>query len=322
MVKGGIGSYRFAPFEYHRTTYYLCTATTDSYCHTGIPLAIPEAIIKNVEFSRGYRITGRYQVVPDPIRTYFGHLRGVPKFYFMVEEIQQTGNLFGPVQITPVIMMRSRNGENLVSYYTCRADRAEDLDQAADWLSDYARQYQSEILTNYDEQRPAFENVPFSLQHLTNDELQLWRLKELGIPLEQVVLNQEVIMKKIDQSKKITINGDNTGNAVIAETIQNSFNHIQQSGASEDIKTLLTDLVTKVDEMCKALPEEEAETVKQDLETFTKEAAKEKPREKFLEISVESIKKAAENIRDIGKPVLEIVAKLLPLLLVASQQIH
>lgn len=316
MIKGGIGSYRFAPFEYKGTTYYLCSATTDNYCHTGIPLAIPEIILENINFAWRYTLIGQYQIIPDPLRNQFRHYQGIPKFYLRVDEVKQAGNVNAPVNITPVIFMRGQAEENLVSYATCRADQADELDNIAEWLAEYARHYKSEIITYYDEQRPAFSDAPFSLQRLTAEELDLIKLKELGIPVSNVTHHREVVMKKVDNSKHISIQGDHN---IVADNIHNSFNQIQSSGTSDEIKVLLKDLVEKVGELSKALSEDEAQTVMRDLETFTKEATKDKPRKKMLDISLESIKKAAENVRDVGAPVFEIVGKLLPLIIAAAQ---
>ena len=122
-------------------------------------------------------------------------------------------------------------------------------------------------------------------------------------------------MTKVE--KNINIHGSNN---VVADTIQNSFNQIQSSGASDEIKGLLTELTKQVDALCKHLNEDEAAIVKQDLETLAKEAAKEKPSKKIFEIKLESLKKAAENIGEIAGPVAEIAVKLMPLIIAAAQQ--
>lgn len=322
MLEGGIGSYRFYPFIYQGIKYYLCSATTDQFCHTGVPLAIPEQLIENIDFSKLHNIHGCYQEIPDPIRGYFKHLFHVPMFYFLVENVIPKQNADAPIFINPIVFMRGNNGENMVSYCTCRADQDGALENAAEWLAGYAHRYDAKIITNYDEQLPFFSEAYFSLQHISTDEINLLKLKEFGIPLSQIFMNWEIVMNKTDKSKNISVIGNNNQNIVITDTIKNSFNQIQTSNTSGEIKVLLTDLVTKVEGLCKVLPDEEAQTIKQDLETFTKEATNEKPRQNMLEISLESIKKAAENVRDIGGPILEIVVKLTPLLLTISQQPH
>ncbi len=53
----------------------------------------------------------------------------------------------------------------------CDADSLQELDQASDWLEWYVSQHDGRIITNFDEQRPAFARVPFSLQNIMNGDL-------------------------------------------------------------------------------------------------------------------------------------------------------
>lgn len=41
MMQGGIGSVRFKPILIEREEHWLCTATSDGYTHSGVPIAIP-----------------------------------------------------------------------------------------------------------------------------------------------------------------------------------------------------------------------------------------------------------------------------------------
>jgi hypothetical protein len=47
MINGGVGSLRFKPTRILNEDCWLCTATSDSYCHTGVPLAIPNDLFEN-----------------------------------------------------------------------------------------------------------------------------------------------------------------------------------------------------------------------------------------------------------------------------------
>jgi hypothetical protein len=209
-LKGGVGSYRFNPFEYQGSKYCLCTATSDGFCHTGIPLAIPLDWMEQIDFSANYKIVGRYQPIDAPIDKYFTHVSKLPKFYFVVEDLEPTGKAYEPVWVTPVVFMQHEIGEKLASYYTCKADDPKALDDASTWLQDYAHRYNSQIVTDYDQQRPAFANVPFSLQNVMAGSVSLQQLLDVGF-------------SKMDAEKiivQINVSGNFQGNLIVGNNNQ------------------------------------------------------------------------------------------------------
>lgn len=127
---------------------------------------------------------------------------------------------------------------------------------------------------------------------------------------------EKVSMTKIDVKL-----GDNTtihGNFIVANSIKDSFNQADSASISADLKSALKDLAIAVGKMSENLPEESAKQVARDLETLTVEATSSFPRKQWWELSIEGLKKAAKDVGEIGKPVLDIVAKLVPILLAAS----
>jgi hypothetical protein len=80
----------------------------------------------------------------------------------------------------------------------------------------------------------------------------------------------------------------------------------------------LVDLVHAVDYMCKKLPSDISEDVVNDLEALIKETKRKKPRKKWYQLSVEGLVKAAENVGKIGEPVIELAAKIIPMLMTLS----
>ncbi len=111
--------------------------------------------------------------------------------------------------------------------------------------------------------------------------------------------------------------GDNaqvSGNVVVADSIKNSFNAAAQSNAPDELKTLLKELTTRVGEMTKAMPAEAAKETGENLEALVNESIKEKPRQKWYQLSGEGLIEAAKAVGDIGKPVVETVMKILALL--------
>ena len=90
------------------------------------------------------------------------------------------------------------------------------------------------------------------------------------------------------------------GDFVVAEAITNSFNKIEASNSSDDLKELLKALTKDVEKMMEQLPKEQVEEVADDLERFTDEATKEKPKRKWWEVSAKGLKEAATAATALG----------------------
>ena len=116
----------------------------------------------------------------------------------------------------------------------------------------------------------------------------------------------------------ITVNiGDNVefhGDFAVGKKIQDSFNKAQASSSTDEIKGLLTQLAEEVAKVAQKLPEEEAAEVAGDLETFTTEVTKDKPRRKWWELSAGGIRDAAKTAGQVGTTAISLLAKLQPLL--------
>ncbi len=111
--------------------------------------------------------------------------------------------------------------------------------------------------------------------------------------------------------------GDGTviyGDFVTAHSIRDSFNKASSSEIPDDLKEMIKNLAKEVAKMSEALPDELAQQATRDLEVLTAEATGMAPRKQWIELSAEGLKQAATNIGEIGKPVLELVARILPLL--------
>ena len=105
------------------------------------------------------------------------------------------------------------------------------------------------------------------------------------------------------------------GSAVAAENIQDSFNIIQGSTViAGDLKEQLQLLAQAVDEMIKELPTEKADGVADDMKRLAEEATKKTPNKKWYSVSIDGLTKAAENVGEVGKPVIEMALKVAVLL--------
>lgn len=331
MIEGGIGSVRFKPINFGYDDYWLCTATSDRYCHSGIPLAIPNSLIEKIGFDFLYRydITGQVRFLPDFLERHFYHMNRIPQIYVRVDNIISKGNFrSAPVKITPMVFFIGGHNMGLeeqenVTFVTCRSDSFDELDAASEWVDWYARRYHGQIITNFDQQRPVFEDAPFSLQKVMNGNIQERDLQRFHIENAEVVVDsvKSLHMEKVSMTKIDVKLGDNAvihGDFVVANSIKNSFNQADSAAISDDLKTTLKNLAIAVGKMSEGLPDAQAKEAARDLETLTGEATSSSPRRRWWELSIEGLKKAAQDVGEIGKPVLELASQIVPLLLAAS----
>ncbi len=106
-----------------------------------------------------------------------------------------------------------------------------------------------------------------------------------------------------------------TAPVVVAEQIERSFNQIARPSLDGGAKTLLEQLLKQVAEIAKTAPAQISVELADNAESLSKEVARTKPRRKWYELSVEGLKEAAAAVGEVGKPILETIAKLLPLLI-------
>ncbi len=180
MMDGGIGSVRFKPVRVNNETYWLGTATSDGVCHSGIPIAIPEALTRKLDFNFGVRasVTGQFHFVPDSLETYFAHVLRVPQIYVLVDALHDITTRPGFVDITPMVFFDGHNPTRTaergnVTFVTCGDSGYTEIDAAADYLTTYVDRYGGKIVTNFDQQRRVFANAPFSLQNVLTAKILL-----------------------------------------------------------------------------------------------------------------------------------------------------
>lgn len=334
MIEGGIGSVRFKPLNIEGEDCWLYTATSDDYCHTGIPLAIPDNLLASLNFNplATYHIFGQVRFLPEFMESRFSHLEKIPQIYILVNKIASIAESRRPILVTPLVFFTTNEDDNArvyghrhheqskVTYVTCNSEDFGIMDEAVAWIDRYVHKYEGEVCTNFDQQRPTFRNAPFSLQNVMSGKIDIEHLRALHIhKAELVIRSTEVVnmeVANVTNNNEVNIGDGNSfqGDFVVAGSIANSFNKVASSNASDELKELLKQLATAVGQMSKDLPSEKQQEVAQDLDALTSEAIKEKPRRRWWEVSSEGLAAAAKNIGDIGKPVLEILTKLMPLM--------
>lgn len=108
------------------------------------------------------------------------------------------------------------------------------------------------------------------------------------------------------------------GNVVnVAEYMQGITNTINQrvaeASTSDDVKVLMTALAAKLGDIAPKLESSVAEQRGNDAKTLSQELSGAK-REPWFKLVLESLQTTAVSIGEVGKPILEIVSKLMPLL--------
>jgi hypothetical protein len=140
--------------------------------------------------------------------------------------------------------------------------------------------------------------------------------KRTETEIKPATMTQTVIygVKEMTSTNISISNSNISGNIITSSTIQDSFNIIESSKSPKELKTILFELGRAVDEMIKQLPEGEIEGVEDDYKRLVDESTKSSPKEKWYRVSIEGLQKAAKNLGEIGKPVLELTGRLLVLL--------
>jgi len=110
----------------------------------------------------------------------------------------------------------------------------------------------------------------------------------------------------------IFIGGDNSGTAVIAQDITNSFNKATGEVKSEPLKATLEELHTQIQELLKNTtdPDKQKE-IADNAKMVAEQSASEKPNKGWLEVSAKGLIEAATAVKDLAAPVLATVTTLL-----------
>jgi len=327
MVQGGIGSVKFQPIELQGEDFWLCTATSDSLCHTGIPIFIPNSIYNNIDISmyNDYIIRGRTKFLPKIIEYNFKHYTKIPKLYIHVESITRSNsrNYYDPINITPVVYFKSNDldyvSEDLVTFVKCEELPNLETERIFDWFLNYTRMYDGQIITNFDEQCPLFDNAPFSLQRLMSEQITIGEVKTM------IIQSSHTNIKATNMNSNngnISLGNNNTvnGNIVAAQSITNSFKTIEKISKGSEMQMLLKEFEETVKHFVEnAEDRKDANAIARDTKSFCEEISSEDPRTDTLQNYLESIGKVALKAGALGSKVITIISDLSPLLKVIGE---
>jgi actin-related protein len=255
MINGGVGSLRFKPTKIFNEDCWLCTATSDSYCHTGVPVAIPSDLFDNwdYDYDNIFEITGQIRYVPKLLEQYYSHMSQIPQFYILVESINRLRRQSNsrPLLISPLVFF-STLGDKYAAFVNCSIKEDSQISEAANWILDYVEGYSGEVLTNFDQQQPQFCNAPFALEKLMNGQITIHDVERLDIGRANLICEAVQKIQSIETTLVMNNQGDvyNVGQAgavgKYARSYSNTFVQSEQkqtlANAAEEIQNLLKQL--------------------------------------------------------------------------------
>src|SRR5262249_3130775 len=170
---GGIGAIRLRPRRIDNSDCWLGTALVGSECHGGIPLAIPDTLLRRsgVIWGDQVNLRGSVRYLQDAdlqdVAASVHHARPLIVF---VEEMEgvASGRGQAPIVIAPVSLFENTAYRTFLQYtfVSCAAGQDSELDAAAEWIEKYSAKHSGRVITNYDEQRPILADAPLSYQRL------------------------------------------------------------------------------------------------------------------------------------------------------------
>jgi hypothetical protein len=312
IERGGIGTIRLRPRKIDGVDCWLATAGTGSHCHSGVPLAIPDAVLRQsgVEWGNTADITGRVRFIQDAgLDDIARAVHGARPVIVFVEELRGTRKRLQGQEhaiIAPVVLFDSedRHGSPQYSFVQCADGFDAELDGAIEWFHIYSARYRGRIITNFDEQRPVLADAPLSYQRLvkkTYDRTVIEKFSGTMI-VERLdkVIHQETIVGSITNTGILAINSTLTN---VTQTINaaEGLDSNQKSELDALVKKLNSDL-----DAIKASHTDEVKLITNRLNEAVCNAAKPSDARKknLLEFSAKGLTDAAGFVKDIAPSIL------------------
>src|SRR5262249_15955758 len=143
------------------TDCWLATALTGVECHCGVPLAIPDALLRKTNMCWGDRVDlqGRVRFLQDVgLHDTASRVHHTRPLIVIVDQLIGLAprRIHEPIIIAPVALFETNDGYDRASYtfVQCEAGADSELDAAVDWIEKYVKKHGGSVITNFDEQRP------------------------------------------------------------------------------------------------------------------------------------------------------------------------
>jgi len=327
IENGGVGTVRLRPRKIDGELCWLATALSGAKCHAGVPLAIPDSLIREKvpKWGDRFAIQGRVRFLQDlGLVEQAAVVRGARPLILFVEELLAVSAVPSSdrIAIAPVVLFerppQARDWQYRQAEYTfvnCDAGGDAELDRAVEWIETYAKKFEGRLITNFDEQRPTLADAPLSYQRLVKGMYDKRILDHFGgtIRAEHI---ERVIMYNVEQNygdkvmgHKITTHGPAIINidTVLDRVTQNigapnGLDLAQKRRLEPLVESLRNEL-----EKLKVSHADEATEIATALDKAVANAVKspEERKRNLLSFSADGLKKAAELVKGIAPTVLE-----------------
>jgi hypothetical protein len=204
----------------------------------------------------------------------------------------------------------------------------ETIDLAAEWLADtHVRElFAGRVITDFDKQVRRFAETSFSSNRIMRGQISVSAAENLldrcAAPgeIRQLLLGRietldarEVVMH---QHGSISIGDGAIINApvTVADSIDGTFNRLEQSRVDPALVSLLRDLGRAVVGATHEAPPSVAEQMARDVETLTTELTSDAPRAPWYRLALEGLRDTATTLGGAATPVLDLIATIGPLI--------
>jgi hypothetical protein len=190
MLEGGVGCIRLRPIRIDGKSHWLKTATSDGVIHTGVPIALPQALYNDIHVPVREQgairadIFGEIAFLDDPVSRVFDAYAKVPKVYLRVTSLRMCEP--GPMRplnaSVAVSFVSEYQGAPKVyaTYVTFEPNRPGTFDAAVTWMKqEYIEgQYRGRIITDFDQTRNIFPEARLALSKVLDREVTRGVLRE------------------------------------------------------------------------------------------------------------------------------------------------
>lgn len=206
------------------------------------------------------------------------------------------------------------------------SDQSDEAEKMADYeLVQFARS--SENLINSGEaERLLLALKKLKIEKKIHIQIEAYIKKDVALKKHKDAKNTyietyiEYTKEKIIVEKQINVDNSGIGNITnIAEYMSGVtntvYNNVNQSNTSDEIKDLIKELTERITAVAPQIETKTAEKLGKNVEALSKEVASTEPDRRWYEVSLSGLKEAAVAVGELGKPILETISKLTPLLL-------
>ena len=268
------------------------SASSTQVAHEGFPVALPESLysgcIHAIADVGAIRVTlvGELRSVEQPLETAYRRVVGIPQVFLYVEDMQQLhGNGANPL-FTACGGVIFEADEMHAAYVTFLPGVRGSLNEAVDWLGEayVGDLFGGDVVTDFDELTPRFANAKFSVERVMNRRVEA---DDVTRVLTRAGASGAVnyFIGRVDhvtQNQEINISGSTvTAPVTIAESIESSFNRVEQAGLEGQVKEALEQLHAAVAAAAHTAPPEVQQSMARDLDAISKEVTSESPRSSF-----------------------------------------